>query len=118
MQHVDVVGDGQIVGQPGQEQIEAVIVGREADAEPPYPRLAQQINERRAPFSPDAILRLRAAPSNEFAFSDGKAAVLARIAIKSVEKREVKKADDASDGKIPAPSKVEQQNSEHRYADS
>src|SRR2546423_5495211 len=118
MQHVDVVGDGQIVGQPGQEQIKTVVIGGETQAEPPYPRLAQQINERRAPFSPGAILRLRAAPSNEFAFSDGKAAVFARIAIKGVEKREVKKADEAGDSEIPAPAKIEQQNSEHRYADS
>src|ERR1700732_918158 len=99
---------GQIAGQPGKQQIEAVIVGREAERESPNSSLPQQVGERRALGCARAIFRLGFTAGDKLALGVCEELVIARIAIESAEEREKKNADYAGHGKIPAPAEMQQ----------
>src|SRR5690242_8963549 len=101
MKHIYVMRDGKIVGQPGQQQIKAVIVSSESETQAPNATLLQQVEKRRAAFGLEAVFGLRAAASDEFALGAGEALVFAGIAVEGVKKREVQKANDTGGRKIP-----------------
>src|SRR5258708_7128927 len=107
----------QVARQPGKQQIEAVVVGREAQSESPDSLLPQQVSKRRALGGSRAIFRLCSAASDVLALGAGEEFVFAWIAIESVEKREKENADQAGRRKIPTPSKAQQHKAQHRYPD-
>jgi len=84
-------------------EIESVIV----DAKPgtsPYFAFPQQVNQRRPLAASHAILLAAlSAFGDELALRGCQQFVLARISIKSIEQREIAKADESRRGKIPPP---------------
>src|SRR5208282_343815 len=116
MQQIDVQRRGKIRGQPGQEKIKSVIVGRETEGQPPNFTLAQQITEGRPFGGARAILWLRSAAGDELALRIREEFIFARVPVKGVEERKIKKADESRRRKIPSPAKINQQESEQRYS--
>src|ERR1700682_2526094 len=108
---------GQIARQPGKQQIEAVIVGRETEGESPNSSLPQQVGERRALGCAGAIFRLGFAAGDELALGVCEELVVTGIAIESVKEREKKNADYAGHGEIPAPSEMQQHETQYRNPD-
>src|SRR5438034_7818724 len=72
MQQVHVQAGREIRGQPGQEQIESVVVRRETQGQAPHFTLSQQVDERSSFGGSRAIFRLRSAPGDELALRDRK----------------------------------------------
>lgn len=64
------------------------------------------------------VFRLCATASDEIAFRGAEFQVFAGIAVEGVEEDKVKKADDASNGKAPAPSDVQEHDADERNADA
>ncbi len=67
MKQVHVEGRGKIRGQPGQEQIESVVVRRETQGQAAHFTLPEQVSEGSSFRGSRAILRLRSAPENKLA---------------------------------------------------
>ena len=112
MQQVDVVGGGEIAGQPGQQEIEAVVVSGEPEAKSPNAALAKEVGEGRALLCTEAIFGLRAAFKDVRALGGGETVVFAGVAVNGVEEGQEEDADEAGAGEIPAPAEMNKHKTE------
>src|SRR6266436_344376 len=97
---------GKIRRQPRQQQIETVVVRREAQREPANSPLPHQISKRRSPRGPRLVFRLRAAAHDEFPLFLREPFVFTRVSVVRVEEREIEQADEAGRRKTPPPPKM------------
>ena len=103
---VDVKRGIEISGQPGQQQVEDVVVRSKAQREPQHLAFAEQLPQGAGRL----IIRLHARSTihDVAAFQIGKSGVLIRSAVHPPEVHEVSQADGTRHGESPAPSGPEQ----------
>src|SRR5262249_40984344 len=98
----------QIGRQPGEQQIENIIIGTVAESEADHFSLLQQVSKRGPRCCANWVFGLRAAASNVVAFDLRKLGVRAGVAIKDKEHREINDAEDSGKGKVLTPAKLQQ----------
>src|SRR5882724_12014145 len=117
MRQIQMMGLKEISRQPRQQQIENVVVRTVAEREANHFSSGNQVLKRRALRGALRIFRLRSTAPYVFALRFRKFGVLTWIPVVQKEEREVNDADDSGDGKIRAPSKMNQHCTENRNAD-
>ena len=78
---------GKVRRQPGEQQVENIVVRTVPKRQPAYFRLLQQIEERRSSRHARRVFRLRPAVLNVLAFSLRESVILARILVISAKQR-------------------------------
>ena len=107
VQQVHMQGRGKIAGQPGEQQIESVIVGSVPEDEALDFALAQEVGDGTGFLNFGVAFGLRAALADEFAFGGREGFIFARIAVDPVEEDEIDEAENAGGGEAPAPAEVD-----------
>src|SRR6266404_3156452 len=108
---------GKVRRQPGEQQVENIVVRTVPKRQTAYFRLLQQIEERRSSRPARRIFRLRPAVLNVLAFSLRESAILARILVISAKQRQIQQTDNPRRRKIPTPAKMEKDQSKNRHTD-
>jgi hypothetical protein len=110
--HVDVQRIGEVAGQPGEQQIEDVVVRAKAQRQSEYLALAQQLPQ--GVPSPIGLLRARAGACDVAAFQICESGILVLVTIDTPEIGEIQQADDTGRGKPPAPPGPQQHEAHER----
>ena len=101
MQQVDVQREGEVAGQPGEQQIKDVVVGAKAQRQPEHFALAQQPPQRGCRLI--AVCPLpRSRACDVAAFRFGQSGIFVRIAIDAPEIDKVQQADGAGQRQSPS----------------
>src|SRR5437762_5965608 len=117
MRQIQMMRFKEISRQPGEQQIENVVVRTVPKREAQYFFPSDQIFKRSALRGALRIFRLRSTAANVPALRFRKFGVLAWIPVVQKEERQINNADDSSDSEIRAPSKMNQHCAENRNPD-
>lgn len=115
MQQIDVEGDGEIAWEPGEQEVEDVVVGAEAEDHADDFGLPEEIAEG-CLFR--LLVRLRRVVFGDVvALGFGEFGVVCGIAVDLPEEEEVEEAENAGCGEAPAPADSEEQHADEWDSD-
>ena len=106
-----------VAGQPGEEEIEGVAIGGEADGQPPYLAVLEQVAEHPERTGLGRPLRRRAALTNIGPLLAAEFGVRARVAIDDPVGDEIGEAQDRRQPEAPAPAERHDSDGHQGHAD-